>query len=375
MTGHLFIYGEIGTAPANNTGTKYYSLDDFRKELDPKATDYIVHISSVGGDVFEGFTMYNLLRNTGKPVEIQIEGVCASIATLIAGAGTRIRMNRTAKFMIHNPSVSGAQGDSKDLRNVADQLDKIKTILIDVYKKRTGLSEEKLWAMYDNETWMTADEAKSMGFVDEAEDTLRAVARIDSIFNDMKKTEKAESILQQIKSMLGIKPKNQMSETLEDGRVILIMAEGDDWSGAAVTLEDGSPLEPGEYMLAGDKKIVIGEGSTITEVMTEPNMEDKLKQAEDRATAAEARIKELESAIQQTGQTAAKAEAKLKKYENEMSVKIKNLEDELKRLETEPAGTPDLPNTGDPNKNLGKGQPQHDGMAKFFKDELNRRGF
>lgn len=377
MTSHLFVYGEIGSAPMpNNSGSKFYSLDDFRRELEPTASEYVVHISSPGGDVFDGMTMYNLLKNTGKKITIKIEGLCASIATLIAGAGDSIEMNRTGRFMIHNPHVHGVKGESNDLRNVADQLDQIKTQLVNVYQKRTGLSQEKLWEMYDNETWLNADDAKTMGFVDVVEDSLRAVARIDSVIKTMKADKKSEIKAALNTIMNWFSPKNQATETLSDGRVIIVLSEDADWSGKQVTYEDGTPLEPGEYTLASGKKISVGEGSTIqtvTEQAPENNMDNsKLKEVEDKLAASEARVKELESSLAQRNEQVEKAEARFTKFENTANSKIRELEEKFKALDNEPAGNP---NPAQKTERRSSDVPVSDPMADFFKSEIKRRGF
>ena len=185
MTGHIQIYGGIGTE-RNET-----SFENVKSQLDAEkgSEELAVHIMSPGGDVFEGEGIYNLLKNANKPITTYIEGTCASIATLIAAAGDKIVMNRTGRFMIHNPKISGlnSQADARDLRHVANQLDKIKTLLIDVYDRKTTLGKPKLWELYDNETWYTADEAKTAGFVDEVVDAIKAVAKVDfKHYNEMK---------------------------------------------------------------------------------------------------------------------------------------------------------------------------------------------
>ena len=159
MVQDVFIYGEIG---------KQVTLDTVLEKITPKATGYTVHIISNGGDVFEGYAIYNALKNTGKEITVFIEGVCASIATLIASVAPKgkVLMNDKAQFMIHNPRVSNTSGDSKDLRNVAGQLDRIKAQLIDSWVGRTSLSREQLSEMYDNETWLTPEQAETFGFVE-----------------------------------------------------------------------------------------------------------------------------------------------------------------------------------------------------------------
>src|SRR6186997_1212981 len=239
VTGNIYIYGEVG---------KQVTLDTVLKEISPKNSDYIVHIHSPGGDVFEGYAIYNAIKNTGKNITVQIEGVCASIATLIASAGSRIIMNTKSQFMVHNPKITSVSGDHKDLRNVAAQLERIKTQLIESWLGRTSLSEEQLSQMYDNETWLTPEQAKDFGFVDEVQEVLKAVASAD--FKYYKHMNDKTSILNSIRKLFNQlfdeeapKPRN-MTATLSDGRQVEIQSEDGDWVGKPITLADGSKLEP-----------------------------------------------------------------------------------------------------------------------------------
>lgn len=177
MVAHMWVYGIIGTAPKGSS-EKYYSFVDFQNDLNPDADEYVVHIISPGGDVFQGQAIYNGLKNTGKKIKVQIEGVCASIATLIAGAGDEVVMNESAQFMIHNPRFDAISGDSQQLRTGAEQLDQIKTLLISTYKKKTGIPEDQLWEMSNKETWMLPDRALELGFVDEVVTSQKMVAMI-----------------------------------------------------------------------------------------------------------------------------------------------------------------------------------------------------
>lgn len=331
MNGHIFIYGGIGTERAE------ISFDNVNQQLalpENKAADtLIVHIISPGGDVFEGEAIYNALKNSGKIIETHIEGTCASIATLIAGAGSKIVMNKTARFMIHNPKISGMTkaADSRDLRHVADQLDQIKTLLINVYDTKTSLGKEKLWELYDNETWLTADEAEKMGFIDESVDAIKAVAKID--LNKRIEMENSKTFIDRLKNLFTLnKFRNEFTETLADGRVIIVMSEDENWTGKQVILEDGSPVPDGTHELASGKSIVVA-GGMITEVKEgepaaaqQPNedMENKIKELE--AQLAEARTaKETAEAQLQAMQTkATAAEAKAVKFENRMTATEKD---------------------------------------------------
>lgn len=333
MTGHIFIYGEIGR------GTGQVSVNTVRAQIDPKASDYILHIASPGGDVFEGFGIYNVLKNAGKPIETHIESVTASIATLVSFAGERIVMNRTAQFMIHNPFISEQKGDASELRKVAAQLDKIKTLLMDVTSRRAArngkaISTDELSKLYDNETWLNSDEALKMGFVDDVQDALRAVARID--LNQIRKMEKENWLQSVVKNLFSTKKfKNEFTETLQDGTVVIVMSEDGDWTGKQVVAQTGEPLAPGDYTLASGKVISVGENSTISEVKDAPaaqNTEDdmsKLKELEEKLAASEQARAAAEAQLAQATQVADTATQATAKFENS----IKAMQDQLAKMQ------------------------------------------
>lgn len=380
MTGHIFIYGNIGTR------TGEVSLKAVKSQIDKEAEDYIVHIFSGGGDVFEGYGIYNALKNDtgGKPVTVQIEGICASIATLIAAAGTKIVMNRTGEFMIHNPHITDLKGDARQLRSVANQLDKIKSILIDVYERKTGLAKEKLWELYDNETWLTAEEAKKMGFVDEAVDAIKAVATVD--LNNLK-MEKPNPFVMFFRNLAGLpKFKAQYEEALADGRIIYVMSDDEDWTGKTVVIaESGAALEAGTHTLASGKTITVDDAGVITQVgEPEPaakkedeemnakiaELEKQLAEAKQAQASAEAAAKEASGKAEQAQQASAKFENRF----NEMSAQFLKMQEDMKKT---------FGDKEDPTKDKGpviknmKGDPMangYDPMAEFFKTAvLNKR--
>lgn len=131
----------------------------------PQVKTIKVRINSRGGDVLDGTAIYNLLAEHGARVEVDIDGVAASMASVIAMAGDEIRMASTAYLMIHNPWGVGI-GEADDLRQLADVLDKMREQLADAYVARTNLKRSEVLAMMDAETWMTGKEAKEKGFVD-----------------------------------------------------------------------------------------------------------------------------------------------------------------------------------------------------------------
>ena len=155
----IYLYDEIGY-----WGT---TADEFVGALalvDPNER-LTVCINSPGGDIMDGVAIHNLLAGRGG-VDVRIDGFAASIASVIAMAGDSVQMADTATFMIHNPWTF-AMGDSRDLRKEAEVLDKLKTTLIKSYKRHTGLSDQEISDLMDQETWFTADEAKENGFITE----------------------------------------------------------------------------------------------------------------------------------------------------------------------------------------------------------------
>ncbi len=141
---------------------------DFRDTLTTIGKDSKInlHIFSSGGDTQEGFEIFNLLKAHPGGCDVEIGAMCASMATVIAMCGGHIKMAANGLFMIHNPWTC-VSGDSKECRQAADVMDKIKAGIVGAYKAKTGLSDDDLSAMMDETTWMSAEEAKKKGFVDE----------------------------------------------------------------------------------------------------------------------------------------------------------------------------------------------------------------
>lgn len=145
----------------------------------PDTVDTIrVHLNSPGGDVFSAVTIANTLRQHKATIEMSIEGLAASAATIVAMAGKTIRIGDNALMMIHNPWTIGI-GESKDLRKTADELDKVRASIVATYRWHSELSDEALVALMDATTWMDADEAIANGFATEKVEGLRAAAALE----------------------------------------------------------------------------------------------------------------------------------------------------------------------------------------------------
>ena len=122
-----------------------------------------VQINSPGGDVFEGFAIYNALREHPYPVNVKVLGMAASAASVIAMAGDTIEVGAAAFLMIHNCWVM-AVGNKTDLREVADFLAPFDAALASVYHARTGMPVGEIETMMDRETYMSGADAVSKGF-------------------------------------------------------------------------------------------------------------------------------------------------------------------------------------------------------------------
>lgn len=124
-----------------------------------------VQLNSGGGDYFDGAAIYNLLRAYGQTVRVEILGVAGSAASIIAMAGDKIAMARSASMMIHKTWAIAA-GSDDDLRALADLLQKLDATSAEVYAARTGQKVTRIREMVAAETWMNADEAVGWGFAD-----------------------------------------------------------------------------------------------------------------------------------------------------------------------------------------------------------------
>ena len=135
-----------------------------------------LRINSIGGDVFEAQAMYSYLKSHPANVTVRVDGLAASAASLVAMAGDKVIMPANALMMIHNPA-GAAIGEAEELRDVADILDKVRDSIAAAYVNKTGMEREKVIAMMDDETWMSAEEAHELGFCDEVDGAMEIAAR------------------------------------------------------------------------------------------------------------------------------------------------------------------------------------------------------
>jgi ATP-dependent Clp endopeptidase proteolytic subunit ClpP len=165
----ISIYDEIG---AFGVSAKSFLADLQRIPADHTI---LLKIHSPGGEVFDGNAIFNSLKRRAADVVVQIEGIAASMATVISLAGHHVKMAANGFYMIHNPW-GMAMGDAAELRDQAELLDKIRSNMVGAYAAKSGQSPEQIKEWMDAETWFTAEQALAAGFVDEITDGLAIAA-------------------------------------------------------------------------------------------------------------------------------------------------------------------------------------------------------
>ncbi|MFA6691898.1 MAG: head maturation protease, ClpP-related [Saccharofermentanales bacterium] len=179
---NMYVYGRITSSSHWLFGSETDVVtSQFVKDLRkyPEAKRINVYINSPGGDVFAAAAINNQLKAHAAEVHSYIDGLGASAAVGLAMGADVVHMSRSALIMIHNPATR-VEGEVKDLEKGVEVLQKVKTTIINIYQEKTGLPEDRLAALMDEESWLTADEALSLGFIDKiAEDEGLTVENID----------------------------------------------------------------------------------------------------------------------------------------------------------------------------------------------------
>lgn len=183
-TAEIWLYDQIGESVWGDG----ISAKAFQKELTAlgKVNTINLRINSPGGNVFDGLAIYNLLTQHPARVIVDVDGLAASIASVIAMAGDEVRMASNALMMIHNPHGMAA-GDDREMERMAALLKQVKASLVDTYAASTSQQQAQIAAWMDDETWMSADTAVQNGFADEIS-AAQQVAASFRLLKDFKHT-------------------------------------------------------------------------------------------------------------------------------------------------------------------------------------------
>ena len=196
----IYLFSDIGTF-----GVSAQSFVEEIKEYENK--ELAIHINSLGGEVFEGMAIYSIIQRRKAKTTVYIEGIAASIASVIALAADEVIMSENSLLMIHN-AWGGSSGDAKEMRKQADVLDKISNEIAEIYVKKTRLSYNEIEMMMSEETWLTAEEAVALGFVDSISEPIKVAAKYDvSKFKNI--------TLEKVEKTLNINKKKEIKMTEE----------------------------------------------------------------------------------------------------------------------------------------------------------------
>lgn len=171
----VYIYDEIGGFGVTS--------GSFLNELRDLEGDVALHLNSPGGDVFDGLAIYQALKNRDGATTVHVDGLAASIASVIAMGADRVVMAPKAQLMIHE-GFTAAVGDAADMRKLADLLDRTSDNIASVYADKAGNTTEFWRNRMRDETWYSADEALDAGLVDEVEGKAKKAEAFDlSMYN------------------------------------------------------------------------------------------------------------------------------------------------------------------------------------------------
>lgn len=168
----VLLYGEIGDSGGDGLITSREVVEQLA-EIDRRGyPETVIRINSVGGEVFAGLAIFNAIRRMQSGVTVQIDGVAASIAAIIALAGCRVEMGRYSKMMLHSVS-AGFYGTKEELRSLIGQLDGLEETLTTILRLRTGLSATEVRGLWfdGQDHWLDAEEALGLKLIDSIYDT------------------------------------------------------------------------------------------------------------------------------------------------------------------------------------------------------------
>ena len=171
----IFIYSDIGYDWWEDKSTAQLFAEELKNLGDISSID--LHINSNGGDVFDGQAIHSLIKNHKGFVTAYIDGLAASIATVIAMGADKVIMPKNAMMMIHN-AWTGLYGNANDLRKMADDLDHINDTIVNTYlaKVKDKTDEATIRDLMDKGSWLNAEECLSLGLCDEVSEPVKMAA-------------------------------------------------------------------------------------------------------------------------------------------------------------------------------------------------------
>ena len=296
MPAILKIYGDIGDTEELDGSISASMVSDFLDE-NKSAKEITVKINSRGGDVQEGWAIYDLLTTSGKKIKTIGEGKVYSIATIIFLAGTEREFMKNADGLIHNPFIPeytlADKYGAADLEAIAESLRQEEAKILDFYVKKTGTEESKLADYMKEDTKLSAEDMLSLGFATKVIEPVMAFAYMKpSKFNKMTPNEektfmaKVEAAVSKTITALGLSRVDPINQTLKDkdGKEFTLDKE----SGAPAVGDKATP--DGTFVMENGNTITIASGEVSK--VEEPAAEDKSE-----LEVANAKIAELQALV------------------------------------------------------------------------------
>lgn len=161
----ITMYGSIGESYWDEDEISAKSVNKLLKDLPKSVSTIEVRVNSPGGSVFDGVTIYERLKQHNAKVIAYVDGIAASIASIIIMAADEIIMGDGAQLMIHKP-LAPVYGNADEFERMINILDKIEENMISIYRKRMSESRVEIAKMLSDETWFTSDGAIEAGLAD-----------------------------------------------------------------------------------------------------------------------------------------------------------------------------------------------------------------
>lgn len=288
----LKIYGDIVDSEENSfmqmwgidNGVTFQSIDDFLSSISEDDKTIDIHIHCRGGNVIEGWAIYDALRHSGKEISATIDGECSSMATivLLSAPKERRKAYMNAHFCIHNPSATTYNLDWSEsltadniekgaarLSKQAEQLRAEQDRILDLYVERTGTDRETLQAVMDKDVIYGMDKAIELGFISEVLPPITAKRQTpktqNNMHNDKEEVQVKRGILERILAKAGFK-------ALEDVKIVDMVVTAADGSELTIERESGDPQvgdsasPDGSFVMEDGTTIVVSDG-VITEII------------------------------------------------------------------------------------------------------------
>lgn len=313
-----------------DNGVTFQSIDDFLSSISEDDKTIDIHIHCRGGNVIEGWAIYDALRHSGKEISATIDGECSSMATivLLSAPKERRKAYTNAHFCIHNPSATMYNLDWSEsltadniekgaarLTKQAEQLRSEQDRILDLYVERTGTDRETLQSVMDKDVIYGMDKAIELGFISEILPPITAKRQTpktqNNMHNDKEEVQVKRGILDRILAKAGFK-------ALEDVKIVDMVVTAADGSELTIERESGDPQvgdsasPDGSFVMEDGTTIVVSDG-VITEII--PPVEAK---TDEEFAALEAELEALKAENEQLKADKAALEERISELESQL---------------------------------------------------------